>query len=220
MEVVDATIFGARRPAMLRCGPNHASRTALRELAAPPARTCVECSPMTTSEILAWAVAALLLFWVVGAYNRLMRLRGELLRRFAPIDEQCGQRHALLLQQIDALAPVLANAAPRLDALRAACQQVESARVHARTRPGKVDSISSLRLAEDILTEARSRLPVPTTASTALPELGTQLVAVDTALAFARRQFNEAVEAYNRAIVQFPTRVLAGLFGFRAGGTL
>jgi LemA protein len=175
---------------------------------------------MTTSEIIGWAIAALLLFWIVGAYNRLVRLRGELVRRFAPIDEQFGQRHALLLQQIDALAPVLANAAPRLDALRAACQQADSARVHARVRPGKVGSITSLRLAEDILNEARARLPAPTAAGTTLPELGAQLAAVDTALAFARRQFNEAVVAYNHAIAQFPTRVLAGLFGFRAGGTL
>ena len=175
---------------------------------------------MITSQIAAWGVAALLLFWAVGAYNRLVRLRGELARRFVPIDEQFGQRHTLLLQQIDALAPVLANAAPRLDALRAACQQAESARVHARVRPGKVDSITSLRLAEGILNEARARLPVPTTAGTALPELSAQLAAVDTTLAFARRQFNEAVVAYNHAIGQFPTRVLAGLFGFRAGGTL
>ncbi|HEY9067653.1 MAG TPA: LemA family protein [Burkholderiaceae bacterium] len=175
---------------------------------------------MTTSQIVSWGVAALLLFWAVGAYNRLVRLRGELARRYAPVDEQFGQRHALLLQQIDALAPVLANAMPRLDALRAACQQAESARLHARARPGRVESITSLRLAEDILSEARAKLPVPTTAGTALPEIGAQLAAVDTTLAFARRQFNEAVEAYNRAIAQFPTRVLAGLFGFRAGGTL
>ena len=175
---------------------------------------------MTTTQIATWGTAALLLFWAVGAYNRLVRLRGELVRRFAPVDAQCGERHTLLMQQIDALAPVLANAAPRLDALRAACQQAESARLHARARPGRVDSITSLRLAEDILSEARARLPVPTAAGTALPELGAQLAAVDTTLAFARRQFNEAVEAYNRAIAQFPTRVLAGLFGFRAGGTL
>ena len=39
-------------------------------------------------------------------------------------------------------------------------------------------------------------------------------------LAFARRQFNEAALAYNRAVSQFPTWVLSGLFGFRKAGTL
>ena len=46
------------------------------------------------------------------------------------------------------------------------------------------------------------------------------LGAADTALAFARRQFNEAVLAYNRAIRQIPTRLIAAIFGFAPAGTL
>ena len=179
---------------------------------------------MSNSEIAVWAGAAALLFWGVGAYNRLVRLRGDLVQRFAPVDAQFKQRHAMLMQQLDALAPVLANASalasPRLDALRAACQQAESACAHARLHPGAAGAITSLRLAEEILTDARARLPVPTTAGTALPELRLQLATIDTTLAFARGQFNEAVAVYNHAIRQFPTRLLAGLFGFRAGGLL
>jgi LemA protein len=75
-------------------------------------------------------------------------------------------------------------------------------------------------MAEEILSDARARLPVPTTAGTTLPELRSKLATIDTTLAFARGQFNESVEVYNHAIRQFPTRLLAGLFGFRAGGTL
>ncbi len=41
---------------------------------------------MTASQIVGWAVAALLLFWAVGAYNRLVRLRGAIVRQFAPVD--------------------------------------------------------------------------------------------------------------------------------------
>ena len=180
--------------------------------------------PMSNSEIAGWAGAAALLFWGVGAYNRLVRLRGDMVQRFGPVDQQFRQRHALLLQQLDALVPVLASAsahaAPRLDALRAACLQAEGACTHARLHPGAKGAITSLRLAEEILTDARARLPVPTIAGTALPELRVQLAATDTTLAFARRQFNESVQVYNHAIRQFPTRLLAGLFGFRAGGTL
>jgi len=179
---------------------------------------------MTNSEIAVWVGAAVLLFWGVGAYNRLVRLRGDLVQRFAPVDAQFKQRHTLLLQQLDALAPVLASAsaqaAPRLDSLRAACQQAESACAHARLRPGAAGAITSLRLAEEILADARARLPVPTTAGTTLPELRAQLATVDTTLAFSRRQFNESVEVYNHAIRQFPTGLLAAVFGFRTGSTL
>ena len=39
-------------------------------------------------------------------------------------------------------------------------------------------------------------------------------------LAFARKQFNEAVLEYNSAVRQFPTVLIVGLFGFRGAGTL
>ena len=53
-----------------------------------------------------------------------------------------------------------------------------------------------------------------------LSDLNAQLATADMALAFARRQFNDAVIEYNEAIRQFPTVLIVGLFGFRAAGTL
>ena len=175
---------------------------------------------MTTAQIVLWVGGAALLFWLVGAYNRLVSLRGAIVRQFVPVESQLTQRHGLLLQQIDALAPVLLNAAPRLDALRAACQQCSAACAHAKVRPGTVGAITSLRLAEDILGDARARLPVQSVAGIDLSDLNAQLVATDMALAFARGQFNDAVIEYNDAVRQFPTVLLVGLFGFRAAGTL
>ena len=175
---------------------------------------------MSTLQIVGSVLAASLLFWVVGAYNRLVRLRGAIVRRFVPVDEQFRQRHALLLQQIEALAPVLANAAPRLDALRAACQQVEAACAHAKLRPGATGAITSLRLADEIIGEARARLPVQSVPGVDLARLNAQLATSDATLAFARRQFNDAVASYNHAVQQFPTMLIVGLFGFRGAGTL
>lgn len=171
---------------------------------------------MSSQTLVAMIVAAVLLFWAVGAYNRLVNLRGELLRCFAPVDEQFRARHVLLLrwadappgdgEHDDALARV---------ALRAACTQAEAACSHARPRPADAQALTSLRLAEEILTQARTRL------STAGDEtLAAALNDGDTTLAFARRQFNEAADNYNRAVSQFPTWVIAGLFGFRRAGTL
>ena len=175
---------------------------------------------MSTPQIVGWGVAALLLFWAVGAYTRLVRLRGEIVRRFVPVDEQFRLRHALLLQLLEALAPVLANAAPRIDALRAACRQVEAACAHASVRPGAAGAITSLRLADEILGEARARLPVQSTPGSELAGLNAQRQARDPTLAFARRPFDEAVMEYNRAVKQFPTVLLVRLFGFRSAATL
>ncbi len=165
-------------------------------------------------------MVAALLFWIVGAYNRLVRLRGAIVRRFPPVDEQFRLRHALLQQQLDVIAPALPDAAPRIDVLRAACKQVEAACAHARHRPGAVGAVTSLRLAEDILGEARARLPVQSVPGADLSELNARLSASDATLAFARRQFNDAVLAYNAAVRQFPTVLIVGLFGFGSAGTL
>ncbi|MGZ5276112.1 MAG: LemA family protein [Caldimonas sp.] len=175
---------------------------------------------MTTSQITAGALAAVLVFWMVGAYNRMVSLRNALIARFATVDELSRQRHALLERQIELLAAALSSAGPRLDALRAACRQADAAREHARTRPGASGAVTSLRVAEEILADARARLPVSTVAGSELPEVNAPLAAGDTTLAFAQREFNAAVAAYNAAVRQFPTALLAWLFGFRPGATL
>ena len=176
---------------------------------------------MSSTEIAGSVVVAVLLFWIVGAHNRMVRLRNAVVARFAPVDAAFRQRHALIERQVDLLAAALASAGPRLDALRAACRQADAAREHARTRPAVASTITSLRVAEDILADARSRLPVQSIAGAdaQLPEINVQLGENDTALAFARREFNLAATAYNEAVRQFPTAVLASLFGFRRAGT-
>ena len=150
---------------------------------------------MSSQSLVIGVIAAVLLFWAVGAYNRLVSLRNELLR----------------------WADTLREAEPQaLDALHAASLQVETACTHARGRPASASALTSLRLAEEILAQARARLqPLPGDEA-----LVATLSEGDTTLAFARRQFNDAALAYNRAVSMFPTWVLAGLFGFRKAGTL
>ena len=172
------------------------------------------------TQIALWTGGAVLLFWIVGAYNRLVSLRNVVARQFVPVVEQISLRHALLMQKLDTLAPVLANAGPRVEALRAASQQAEAACGRARTRPSAAANITSLRLAEEILQDTRARLPIHTAAGLDMTEVNNRLAEVDAALSFARRQFNEAVTDYNTALQEFPTWLVAGLFSFRVAGTL
>ncbi len=167
---------------------------------------------MDSKTLLPVLVAAVLVFWAVGAYNRLVGLRNELLRCFAPVDAQFRARQALLQQWADGLVGAEASA---LESFRAACQQIEVACNHARMHPARASALTSLRLADEILTRARARLSAGADES-----LSAELADTDATLAFARRQFNEAAQAYNRAVAQFPTWVLSGLFGFRKAGTL
>jgi LemA protein len=175
---------------------------------------------MSLTEMLWAAVVAALVFWGVGAYNRLVRLRAAIVRCFGPAHERFNERNALLQRLVTELAPALPNAGPRLESLSAACQQVHAACATAKARPGAVGAITSLRLADHILGEARAHLPVQSVAGVDIAALNAQLGNSDAALAFARQQFNDAVGEYNRAIKQFPTLLLVGMFGFRSAATL
>lgn len=181
---------------------------------------------MTTPQIAGWAVAAVLLFWAVGAYNRLVSLRNDISRAFVPVDAQIRQRHQLLAQWVDALRPLLEHQPAALDAVTAACGQLQAACDVVRSRPSAARPMASLRLAEETLAEARSRLrsELPAKpemlAGLGMAALNDQLAAADSTLGFARRQFNEATQNYNDALDQFPTWVIAGVFRFRGAGTL
>ena len=175
---------------------------------------------MDSTEITIGIAAAVLLFWTVGAYNRLVRLRHLLVRAFGPVDEQFRQRQGLLQALCDALAAPPAEPEPQLEALRAACLQADSAHARARTHPGSAKAIASLRLAEEILADTRARVATVATEAPALAELASRLAASDATLAFARRQFNDAVDGYNHAVRQFPTWLIAGLFSFRTAAPL
>jgi LemA protein len=193
---------------MLRAGPKH-----------PACRACLTVAAMSL-QIGVWIAGAVLLFWTVGAYNRLVRLRNAIVGCFDPVDRHVALRHALLQQQIEAVRTVLAPAADRVEALSAASQQADMARAHARAHPGAPGAIKSLRLADDILAEARARLPVSSVGGVDLSELNAQLAANETALEFARRQFNAAVLEYNAAVRQMPTRMISAMFGFAPAGPL
>lgn len=187
---------------------------------------------MTGLPLWLWTTAAVLSFWALGAYNRLVRLRAGIKQSFANVEAQIRQRDVLLAQWlIDCGGALGADAqstqAPHtVIALRGACVQVMAAVDHARAAPSGAQAMASLRLAEEVLMGARGRLSTELAAH-ARANLAwdtltqtDELAAADAALGFARGQFNEAVFVYNDAAMQFPTWVIAGLFGFRAGGVL
>ena len=181
---------------------------------------------MTSAQITSSVIAAVLVFWAVGAYNRLVSLRNEIARSFTPVDAQMRLRHVLLERWVEALRPVLVHEPEVLDAAIGACGQLLAACDVIRGRPSEARPMARLRLAEDTLAEARHRIQARLVASATVPQnpvysaLADEMANADTTLAFARRQFNEASQNYNDALDQFPTWVIAGLFGFRGAGSL
>lgn len=170
------------------------------------------------------AGAALLVFWMLGAYNRLVTLRNAIADAWAKVDDALGQRAAAADPLLGALQQPLAAEHGALASLRAALVELQRCAAAMRHKPVLESHAVAWVAAENQLAAAASRV-------FALLDLNAELraqpdVAADAArwreaqqrLAFARTLFNEAAAAYNDAIALFPTRVLLRLFGFERAG--
>lgn len=177
------------------------------------------------SSIVLGAVAAVTLFWVVGAYNRLMRLRGEAKTAFAGLEAELSRQVALVRE---CLPPPEATQPAALDGgvsfwagLHGAAAQFAASLAAARTRPFEPDGIAALSAAQDVLAMAWERAERDDAHDLAGPRLPETVTARRAQLAIqtyaAVDQFDRAVARYNEAIGQFPAVLLAWLFGFKRG---
>jgi LemA protein len=165
-----------------------------------------------------WIVSAVLLFWVVGAYKRLVRLRAQAIAAFAPLDVQFVH-YAVLVQHSFAAIHDDDGPAARAGLVGAALQLEASTKV-ARVQPLDVLIMRALETAHEALfaSWARVRNQPPDLAGGPLPEalqLQWEHIALDAGN--ARAEFNRRVQDYNAAIRQFPARLLAWLFRFKPG---
>lgn len=174
------------------------------------------------SPLLAWGgAAALLLFWSVGAYNRLVRLRTKVLSIFASLTAQF-ERYAGWLA-VHAPPALPAGVAPRPgDAwsnLRAAATQFAASLDAVRGRPMDPRAVAGLATARAVLMMAWQQLDDDTLAGGREDLPGAQRraewEAINTQVQAAEKAYAQAVETYNAAIGQFPAVLLARLFGFR-----
>ena len=107
---------------------------------------------MTTSQTVTLLLFVVLMFWVVGAYNRIIEMRNAIASAYAQVDAQLRRRHELLPQLVAALRPRFEGEQGTFDAVLAASEQAHVAANAARARPGAARAVASLSLAEQVLT--------------------------------------------------------------------
>lgn len=181
---------------------------------------------MSTQSLVSIVASALLLFWAVGAYNRLVRLKNLIANAFGQIDVQLKRRYDLIPNLVEAAKKYLLHERETLEAVIAACNQARSASDAARSRPTHAPEVLALAAAEEALSGSLDRLFALAAAYPELKaddtirELSVELTSTDNKVAFARQAFNEAVLDYNNAQAQFPALLIARLFGFAASAML
>lgn len=159
--------------------------------------------------IIIGAVVVVLLFLVVGAYNRLVALNQSADQSFADIDVQLKQRQDLIPNLVEAVKGYAAHERGTLDAV-----------TQARAAAASATSVNDKVQAENMLTGALGRLFALSEAypdlkaNTNFQQLQTELSDIENKLAAARRFFNSAVAEFNAVRRQFPTILFAALVGF------
>ena len=178
-----------------------------------------------------WIALPVLLFWALGAYNRLIRLRAQVIGNFGPVDQRLEQ---VLVSLAGPAGPALVADAPPdpvaksvadADGLHSAAEQLRQSLRFARKHPLDANAVAALKTAIETMHVAWQRHEADSAGrsdpySSAGPsdhrgwDDHTQLARE------AMETYNQAVSAYNGAIRQFPALLLAHLFGFRAARCL
>ncbi len=169
-----------------------------------------------------------MLFWALGAYNRLTRLRSTVVQAFGAVDAHLVRLMALL-GEFDAVQgrnhsshhpeqSVLLEPA-KMAALRGAATQMGASLAVARSQPLQRDTLAALTAARSVL-DATWRTVVTEADGPGVQEMlapwcqrwEEHRVQIDLAV----QVINNAAQQHDAAIHQFPARVLAWIFGFKA----
>ena len=166
---------------------------------------------MITTLIVIGVIVAVVLFVVVGGYNRLVALDQRADQSFADIDVQLKQRQDLIPNLVETVKGYATHERGTLDAV-----------TQARAAAAGATSVNDKVQAENMLTGALGRLFAVAEAypdlkaNTNFQQLQTELSDIENKLAAARRFFNNAVSEFNAVRRQFPTVLFAGMVGFGA----
>ncbi|MFT4266943.1 MAG: lema family protein [Xenophilus sp.] len=188
--------------------------------------------------LLAWAGLAVLLFWFVGAHNRLVRLRSAALKAYGALDAQMARQVDFV--QAALAAPATGGPGGTAEAaLRAASAQLSTVMGSARLRPLDPLAMAALGTALRVLMTAWQRMhpdqepisfeadgtlsrPMPLEQPPSAAGIAAPLAWPEpSALAeITRAQFNAAVAQYNHATGQFPAVLVAWALRMRRAAAL
>ena len=166
------------------------------------------------------SLAAVLFFWIVGAYNGLVTLRNRFKNAFAQIDVQLKRRYDLIPNLVETAKGYMKHERETLEAVIAARNTAYAASKAAAANPADSGAMKGLLSAESGLAGAMSRLMVVSEqypdlkANQNMMQLTEELTSTENKISFARQAYNDSVTGYNTSRETFPTNLLAGLFGF------
>jgi len=168
----------------------------------------------------------LLLFFVVGIYNKLVSLKNRFQNAFAQIEVQLKRRYDLIPNLVETAKGYMSHERETLEAVIAARNQALAGLEAAAASPGSADAMKQLAGGEGALMGALGRLSVVVEqypdlkANQNMMQLSEELTSTENKVAFSRQAFNDAVTNYNTYKQTFPPVIVAGMLGHGADASL
>ena len=165
-------------------------------------------------------VAAILLAIVSGSYNRMVKLSQNVDSKWAQVQNDYQRRTDLVPNLVSTVSGAANFEKSTLTEITEARASVGQVKVDPNSAPGNSAQLEKYDQAQSQLSSALSRLLVVVErypdlkANANFRDLQAQLEGTENRIAVARRDFNEAAQAYNTAVKSFPTVLFAHMFGF------
>ena len=169
---------------------------------------------------------AVIVFWAIGMYNRLINERNRVRNAFAQIDVKLTRRHDLIPNLVEAVKGYMKHERETLDAVVSARNAAVRDLDAAKSDPANAGAIRQLGESEGALSAALGRLFA---LAEAYPDLKAnenmmqfqeELASTENKVAFARQAFNDSVLSYNNSVENFPNNIVAGAFNFQKSSFL
>jgi LemA protein len=171
--------------------------------------------------IIILVVLAVLVFWVIQMYNRLVNLRNRVRNAFSQIDVQLTRRYDLIPNLIEAVKGYMSHERNTLEAVIQARNSAVNGLKQAAADPTDGEAIKALAAAETTLGGTLGRLFAlvesypDLKANENMMQFQEELGSTENKVAFARQAFNDSVMSYNTSCESFPNNMIAGMFSFK-----
>jgi len=176
--------------------------------------------------IITLVIIALIVFMVIGIYNKLVTLKNRFENAFAQIEVQLKRRYDLIPNLVETAKAYTTRGRATLEAVIAARNPAAAGLAAAAANPGSPGAMMDLSQAEGTLAGALGRLNVvmeaypDLKANQNMMQVSEELTSTENRVSFARQAFNDAVTEYNTYKQTFPPVVFAGMFGHAGNASL
>jgi LemA protein len=156
-------------------------------------------------------VIALIVVWVIGMYNGLVRARNEVGNAWSQIDVQLNRRHDLIPNLVETVKGYMTHERETLEAVVKARQQAVQVTGNLEDKARVENALSQTLRTLFAVSENYPQLK----ANENFLALQEELASTENKIAFSRQYYNDSVLNLNNKIQMFPTNIFANMFNFK-----